>query len=82
MCIRDSFTSMDPWFLNQIKQITDEVKAVAAVDSEAATADDLRTVKRMGVSDERLASEWKLDGADQVRAVSYTHLDVYKRQML
>jgi carbamoyl-phosphate synthase large subunit len=60
-------TSMDPWFLNQMKQITDEVKAVAAVGSEAATADDLRAVKRMGVSDERLATEWKLDSADQVR---------------
>jgi carbamoyl-phosphate synthase large subunit len=63
------FTSMDPWFLNQIKQITDEVKAVAAVGSDATTADDLRAAKRMGVSDERLASEWKLDGADQVRGM-------------
>ena len=63
------FTSMDPWFLNQIKQITDEVKAVAAVGSEAATADDLRAAKRMGVSDERLTSEWKLDDADQVRGL-------------
>jgi carbamoyl-phosphate synthase large subunit len=63
------FTSMDPWFLNQIKQITDEVKAVATVGSDATTADDLRAAKRMGVSDERLASEWKLDGADQVRGM-------------
>ena len=63
------FTSMDPWFLNQIKQITDEVKAIAAVGSEAATADDLRAVKRMGISDERLASEWKLDGANPVRGL-------------
>ena len=29
-----------------------------------ATADDIRAVKRMGVSDERLATEWKLDSAD------------------
>jgi len=60
-------TSMDPWFLNQMKQITGELKAVTAVDFHAVTADDLRTVKRMGVSDERLAREWKLDSADQVR---------------
>jgi carbamoyl-phosphate synthase large subunit len=60
-------TSMDPWFLNQMKQITDEVKAAAAVGSDAATAEDMRAVKRMGVSDERLATEWKLESADQVR---------------
>jgi carbamoyl-phosphate synthase large subunit len=60
-------TSMDPWFLQQMKQITGELKAVAAVGFDAATADDLRAVKRMGVSDERLATEWKLDSADRVR---------------
>ena len=60
-------TSMDPWFLNQMKQITGELKAVTAVGFHAATADDLRAVKRMGVSDERLATEWKLDSADRVR---------------
>jgi len=60
-------TSMDAWFLNQMKQITGEIKAVAAVGFAAATADDLRAAKRMGVSDERLATEWKLDGADRVR---------------
>jgi carbamoyl-phosphate synthase large subunit len=56
-------TSMDPWFLNQMKQITDEIKAIAAIGKDAATADDLRLAKRMGVSDERLAWEWGLDGA-------------------
>src|SRR6202046_3702885 len=33
-------TSMDPWFLNQMKQITDEIKAIAATGKDAATADD------------------------------------------
>jgi carbamoyl-phosphate synthase large subunit len=56
-------TTMDPWFLNQIKQITDEISAVAAVEPKHATYDDLRTAKRMGISDERLASGWGLDGA-------------------
>jgi carbamoyl-phosphate synthase large subunit len=51
-------TSMDPWFLNQMKQITDEIKAIAPVGAEHVAADDLRIAKRMGVSDERLASEW------------------------
>src|ERR1700761_5246381 len=56
-------TGMDPWFLNQMKQITNEIKAIAAVGKDAATADDLRLAKRMGVSDERLAAEWNLEGA-------------------
>ncbi len=56
-------TSMDPWFLNQMKQITDEIKAIAKTGREAVTAEELRAAKRMGVSDERLASEWNLEGA-------------------
>jgi carbamoyl-phosphate synthase large subunit len=51
-------TSMDLWFLNQMKQITDEIKAIAAQGADHVTADDLRLAKRMGVSDERLAAEW------------------------
>ena len=60
-------TTMDPWFLNQIKQITDEVKSVAAVGAKNVTEFDLRRAKRMGVSDERLAAVWELEGADSAR---------------
>jgi carbamoyl-phosphate synthase large subunit len=56
-------TSMDPWFLNQMKQITDEIKAIAAIGADKVSANDLRAAKRMGVSDERLAAEWGLEGA-------------------
>src|ERR1700728_87577 len=49
-------TSMDPWFLYQIKQITDEIKAIGDVAMAEVTADQLRTAKRMGISDERLAA--------------------------
>jgi carbamoyl-phosphate synthase large subunit len=56
-------TSMDPWFLHQMKQITDEIKAIAAKPIAAVTAHDLRTAKRMGISDERLAAGWGLEGA-------------------
>ncbi len=62
-------TSMDPWFLYQIKQITDEIKAVASVGIDAVTADQLRAAKRMGVSDERLAANWGLTGAEGTAAV-------------
>ena len=62
-------TSMDPWFLYQIKQITDEIKAVGSVGIDAVTADQLRSAKRMGVSDERLAAGWGLTGAEGTAAV-------------
>lgn len=57
-------TTMDPWFLHQVKQITDEIKAIGGVSIDEVTADQLRTAKRMGISDERLAAVWGLTGAD------------------
>ena len=62
-------TTMDPWFLHQMKQITDEIKAVGAVPMSVVTAEELRSAKRMGVSDDRLAAGWGLDGAESVAAV-------------
>jgi carbamoyl-phosphate synthase large subunit len=62
-------TSMDPWFLNQMKQITDEIKAIAEIGAKEVTHDDLRAAKRMGVSDERLAGEWNLEGAAGIATV-------------
>ncbi len=65
-------TSMDPWFLHQIKQITDEIKAIATKPIEEVTSAELRIAKRMGISDERLAAGWGLTGAEgtaEVRAL-------------
>ena len=65
-------TSMDPWFLFQIKQITDEIKAIGGASIDAVTEEQLRTAKRMGISDERLAAGWGLTGAEgtaKVRAL-------------
>src|SRR6201985_960449 len=62
-------TSMDPWFLHQITQITDEIKAISEVPMTEITADQLRTAKRMGISDERLAAGWELTGAEGPAAV-------------
>ncbi|MGF7181278.1 carbamoyl-phosphate synthase large subunit [Tunturiibacter psychrotolerans] len=62
-------TSMDPWFLYQIKQITDEIKAVGGVPMAEVTAEQLRAAKRMGISDERLAASWGLTGAEGTVAV-------------
>ncbi len=62
-------TSMDPWFLYQIKQITDEIKAICSKSIDEITAHELRTAKRMGVSDERLAAGWGLSSTAEVRAL-------------
>jgi carbamoyl-phosphate synthase large subunit len=62
-------TGMDPWFLHQMKQITDEIKAIGGKGIDSVTADDLRAAKRMGISDERLASGWGLTGAEGTAAV-------------
>ncbi|HZY62592.1 MAG TPA: carbamoyl-phosphate synthase large subunit [Edaphobacter sp.] len=62
-------TGMDPWFLHQMKQITDEIKFIGNASMETVTADQLRTAKRMGISDERLAAVWGLTGAEGTAAV-------------
>ncbi|MDE3106106.1 MAG: carbamoyl-phosphate synthase large subunit [Acidobacteriota bacterium] len=62
-------TSMDPWFLHQIKQVTDEIKAIGDVSIEDVTAAQLRAAKRMGISDERLAAAWGLTGAEGLARV-------------
>jgi carbamoyl-phosphate synthase large subunit len=62
-------TSMDPWFLYQMKQITDEIKAVGGVPMTQVTAEQLRAAKRMGISDERLAAGWGLTSAEGTAAV-------------
>jgi len=65
------FTGMDPWFLHQMKLISDELKLVAEKGIEAISADELHSAKRMGISDERLAAAFGIEDKDataQVRA--------------
>jgi carbamoyl-phosphate synthase large subunit len=62
-------TGMDPWFLYQMKQITDEIKAIGGKSIDEVTAAELRVAKRMGISDERLAAGWGLTGAEGTAAV-------------
>ena len=57
-------TSMDPWFLYQIKEVTETIQKLADYSLETMPADLLRKVKRMGISDARIAEEWNLDGLD------------------
>ncbi len=62
-------TSMDPWFLYHIKEITDTIAVVAEQGRANTSPELLRKAKRMGVSDERIAEVWSLTGADGVEQV-------------
>jgi len=55
-------TGMDPWFLHQIREITLEQQKIAQTTPETISAEQLNRLKRLGLSDERIATEWKLEG--------------------
>jgi carbamoyl-phosphate synthase large subunit len=55
-------TGMDPWFLHQIREITLAQMAIAQTTPKDISAEHLRQLKRLGLSDERIAMEWKLEG--------------------
>jgi len=63
-------TGMDPWFLHQMKEITDEIKSIGEVPFASVTEEQLRDAKKMGISDERLADSWGVTSAEvrQLRA--------------
>jgi carbamoyl-phosphate synthase large subunit len=62
-------TGMDPWFLHQVREITLEKKGIATLSLETITPDQMRHLKRLGISDDRMAVEWKLEGHDGVKRV-------------
>ncbi len=69
-------TSIDPWFLYQIKEITETIGELAELSAESAPPQLLRKSKRMGISDSRMAEVWGLQGADglnQVRLLRQQH---------
>jgi carbamoyl-phosphate synthase large subunit len=65
-----SVSKIDPWFLTQIDDLIRQEKLLAGHTLESLNADDLRTLKRSGFSDARLASLLDTDAA-AVRA--YRH---------
>ena len=62
-------TKMDPWFLHQIREITQAQKAIASTTPKEMTAEQMRRLKRLGLSDERIATEWKLQGHEGIQQV-------------
>ena len=77
-------TSIDPWFLYQLKEINDMQLELEKHPMESLPGDVLREAKRMGFSDGRLAGIWRLDGKggqEKVRHFRKKHglKPVYKR---
>ncbi len=77
-------TSMDPWFLYQLKEINDMQLELEKHPMESIPTEVLRDAKRMGISDGRLAGVWRLNekgAAEKVRHLRRKHglKPVYKR---
>src|SRR5712691_1495098 len=77
-------TSIDPWFLYQLKEINDMQLELEKHPMESIPTEVLREAKRMGFSDGRLAGVWRLDGKgaqEKVRHLRKKHgiAPVYKR---
>jgi carbamoyl-phosphate synthase large subunit len=59
-------TAIDPWFLEQVKEVVDfeaELAAAAAAGLEGADKELFRRAKRYGISDVQMAKTW---GADEL----------------
>ncbi|HXZ33449.1 MAG TPA: carbamoyl-phosphate synthase large subunit [Terriglobales bacterium] len=74
-------TSIDPWFLYQLKEINDMQLELEKHPMDSIPTDVLREVKRHGFSDGRLAAAWRLQGQEKVRHLRKKHgvQPVYKR---
>jgi carbamoyl-phosphate synthase large subunit len=69
-------TTMDPWFLYHIKEVTDAISKIGDESEATITPEQLRKAKRMGVSDARIADSFHLEGASgilQVKALREQH---------
>ncbi len=62
-------TRMDPWFLYQIREITQAQGSISHTTPQEIDAERLRHLKRLGLSDERIATQWNLQGHDGVKQV-------------
>jgi carbamoyl-phosphate synthase large subunit len=74
-------TSIDPWFLYQLKEINDMQLELEKHPMESVPAEIVREVKRHGFSDGRLAGAWRLQGQEKVRHLrkKFGVKPVYKR---
>jgi carbamoyl-phosphate synthase large subunit len=77
-------TGIDPWFLYQLKEITDMQLELEKHPIESVPEAVVRQAKRMGISDLRLADTWRIAGekgsAEKIRQLRKKHgiTPVYK----
>ncbi|MDR3797054.1 MAG: carbamoyl-phosphate synthase large subunit [Terracidiphilus sp.] len=62
-------TKMDPWFLHQLREITQAQKAIANTAPKDMSPEGMMRLKRLGLSDERIATEWSLPGHEGIQQV-------------
>ena len=78
-------TGIDPWFLQQMKEINDMQLELEKHPMESIPTEVLRDAKRMGISDGRLAGVWRLEAnkgaSEKIRHLRKKHgvMPVYKR---
>ncbi len=51
-------TAIDPWFLQQLKEVEETLAAMEQKRPETISSEELRKAKRAGISDRRLAGIW------------------------
>ncbi len=74
------FTKIDPWFLDNLREIAEREAALKQQRVETITRDELREAKRMGFSDQQLAALMKTDAETVRRArAGLRVLPVFKR---
>ncbi len=72
MTVREiaQMTNIDPWFLYQLKEISDEQSGLSGLSPDLLSAEQLFELKRMGFSDARLGQAFQLgDGKGMLEAV-------------
>ena len=62
-------TGMDPWFLHQIREVTLAQQSLREISPQNISTEQFRKLKRFGLSDERIATEWKLEGHNGIKQV-------------
>ena len=73
-------TKIDPWFLEQVKEVVDFQGALEAFDLHSVSREDLEQAKRYGLSDNRLARLWDVtEAAVRKRRKELGIKAVYKR---
>src|SRR5256885_3085094 len=73
-------TKIDPWFIQQIQELTAMNRRAAAVTVETASKELLREAKRHGTSDEQLAQIWRTTSASvRLQPARYGVTPVFKR---